>query len=125
MHRNEWPLWIGISGRNVSEYAAYYRIGKFDEAVDDFKEAIHLSPNNAKAYGWCGNAYYAKGFYFEASVKFDKAIEIDPSNPIFYLNRGHATAKMGNESMAASDFKKACDLGDEGACKQLRVLGYR
>jgi len=104
---------------------AYYELAQYDKAIEDFNQAIVLGPDKAKAYGWCGNAYYASTFYYEAFKYYDKAIELEPNSAIYYLNRGYARLKIGDKSEAILDFKKACDLGDEDACKQLKVLGYR
>jgi tetratricopeptide (TPR) repeat protein len=70
----------------------------------------------------CGNVYYVRKSYYEASEYFSKAIAIAPNDAIFYFNRGCAQFKIGNKSTAASDFKKACELGNEDGCKQLKVL---
>jgi tetratricopeptide (TPR) repeat protein len=104
---------------------SYYETKQYDKAIEDFKHAISLAPNNAKAYGWCGIASYGREFYYEAVNYFGEAIELNPNSAIYYLNRGYAYMKIGGQSLAVSDFKKACDLGDEDGCKQLRVLGYR
>lgn len=104
---------------------SYYKIKLYDKAIEDFEQAISLAPDNAKAHGWCGIISYERECYYEAANYFGKAIELDPNSAIYYLNRGYAYIKIGLQSSAASDFKKACDLGDEDACRQLRVLGYR
>ena len=109
----------------VNRGCCYLEIKQHDKAIKDFKQAISLSPNDAKPYGWCGVAFYEKAIYFEATRYFDKAIELEPNSAIYYLNRGHAKIKMGSQSLAVSDFKKACDLGEEDGCKQVMVLGYR
>jgi tetratricopeptide (TPR) repeat protein len=109
----------------VNRGCCYLEIKQHNKAIKDFKQAISLSPNDAKPYGWCGVAFYEKAIYFEAIRYFDKAIELEPNSAIYYLNRGHSYKKMGRQSLAVSDFKKACDLGEEDGCKQVRVLGYR
>jgi tetratricopeptide (TPR) repeat protein len=118
---------IALSMENNSFYyvnrgSSFYELKQYDNAISDFKHAINLAPNEAGAYTWCGNVYYKKKSYYEASEYFSKAIAIVPNNAIFYLNRGYAQFKIGNKSMAASDFKKACELGNEDGCNQLKVL---
>jgi len=109
----------------MSRGRAYYETKQYDKAIEDFRQAILLAPNDPKPHGWCGVAHYGKEFYYGALLHFDKAIELDPNSAIYYLNRGYARLKIGGKSEAVLDFKKACNLGDEDACRQLRVLGYR
>lgn len=116
-----------ISVENNSSYyfnrgCSFYRLKQYDSAISDFKQAIHLAPNEATAYAWCGKAYYARKSYYEASEYFSKAITIDPDDAVLYLNRGYSQFKIGNKSTAASDFKRACKLGNENGCKELKVL---
>jgi tetratricopeptide (TPR) repeat protein len=120
---------IALSMENNSSYyinrgSSFYELKQYDNAISDFKQAINLAPNEAGAYAyaWCGNVYYVKKSYHEASEYFSKAIAIVPNNAVLYLNRGYAQFKIGNKSTAASDFKKACELGNEDGCKQLKVL---
>jgi tetratricopeptide (TPR) repeat protein len=118
---------IALSMGNNSSYyinrgSSFYELKQYDNAISDFKQAINLAPNEAGAYAWCGNVYYVKKSYYEASEYFSKAIAIVPNNAVLYLNRGYAQFKIGNKSTAVSDFKKACELGNEDGCRQLKVL---
>lgn len=109
----------------VNRGSSFYELKQYDNAISDFKHAINLAPNEAGAYAWCGNVYYVKKSYHEASEYFSKAIAIVPNNAVFYLNRGYAQFNIGNKSTAVSDFKKACELGNEDGCRQLKVLGNK
>ena len=118
---------IALSMENNSSYyinrgSSFYELKQYDNAISDFKQAINFAPNEAGAYAWCGNVYYVKKSYYEASEYFSKAIGIVPNNAVLYLNRGYAQFKIGNKSTAVSDFKKACELGNEDGCNQLKVL---
>jgi TolA-binding protein len=106
----------------INRGSCFYELKQYDNAISDFKQAIILAPNEARAYAWCGNVYYVKKSYYEASEYFSKAIARAPSNAVLYLNRGNAQLKIGNKSTAVSDFRKACGLGNEDGCKQLKVL---
>ena len=51
---------------------------------------------------------------------------LNPNDAAAYSNRGLAYERLGNKSMAISDFKKVCDLGLEVGCENLqRVLRQR
>jgi len=55
-------------------------------------------------------SYY--NFFMKAD--YNKAIELDPDDGYAYLNRGIAKENAGLPY--CSDYKKACELGEERAC---------
>ena len=56
-------------------------------AIREYSEAIHLEPDNAKAYLNRGLARYDKGDYRLAIQDFDKTIHLVSGNMITYLTR--------------------------------------
>ena len=74
------------------------------------------------AVGWYnkGIDYYNNGKFEKAIECYTKAIEIDPDIAWVYYNRGLVYEKMGRDSDAQADFKKACDMGDEDACEKMK-----
>ena len=62
------------------------RKGYLDYAVNDFSQAIQLSPNNANAYYARGIAYTAKGESQYAIADFKKAVELCGSNTQLCFN---------------------------------------
>jgi small glutamine-rich tetratricopeptide repeat-containing protein alpha len=55
---------------------AYYKLGKFTEAVDDCKQAIAIEPKYTKAHYRLGQSYAAQRSYTEAVEAYTKAIEV-------------------------------------------------
>jgi tetratricopeptide (TPR) repeat protein len=102
----------------INRGICFYELKQYDKAIADLKQAINIAPNEPSGYSWCGSVYYAIGSYREASEYFSKAIAINPNKAVYYLNRGYANSKIGNRSMALSDFKKACELGNREGCNQ-------
>lgn len=99
------------------------KIGGFDEAISDFKQAISLSKDFSEAYGNMGVAYFSKGDWHNSIVSFSKAIEIvheegKPHNPRFIYGRAMALEKMGEVQKAQNDYKISCQLANRG-CEKL------
>ncbi len=59
---------------------AWDKKGKYDEAIEDYKKAIQLSPRFASAYFYKGLAQYNKGELKPALMDFKKALNLDPEN---------------------------------------------
>lgn len=122
-----------------------------DKAREAFTRAIAINPNNADAYLARAYSYHLTEQNDKAIEDYDKAIAINPNNARFYLARGsfymdiviaegedakaraeeytykkrvvaEACKGLGSLGKAFSDFKKACDMGNEEACIDLREI---
>lgn len=70
----------GDSGAYVREGLNYMVEGDVREAVDSFKRAILVDPNNADAYAYLGRVYYELHDVQEAASYWREALRIDPDN---------------------------------------------
>ncbi len=52
----------------------------YEEAIEAFRRAIQIQPNDAAAYNNLGNAYVESGMYEEAIEAYKEAIKIQPDN---------------------------------------------
>ena len=59
---------------------SYFSLGRFQEAIASFNEAIRLDPNNYFALGGLGRTYLSEGRYPEGIAAFKKAIRIKPGD---------------------------------------------
>src|SRR3990167_5590844 len=100
--------------------SAYLRKGEIAKAISDFSKAIGIDPNYAIAYSNRGIAYVDKGETDLAFDDFSTAIEKDASIVQPYNNRGVIYAQKGMMDKAIADFSKACNLGDQEGCGNLR-----
>jgi tetratricopeptide (TPR) repeat protein len=55
---------------------------KHAEAIAEFREAIHSSPNNSDLYEELGNEYRKSGAMDQAQQAFQKEMELSPNNPV-------------------------------------------
>jgi len=98
---------------------AYSFKGDYSHAIEDFNYAINLKPDFA-LYNNRGAARNALGDYNRAIEDFTEAIRLNPVYKRAYYNRGIAFKATGDYPHALNDFKKACDLGYNPACQNLR-----
>jgi len=90
--------------------------GEYQLAIDNYTECLRINSDFATAYFNRGNMYGKElKNYKEAIVDYTIAIEIDPNYVDAYNNRGIAKANVGLPY--CSDFKRACDLGENRCCE--------
>ena len=86
---------------------AYYYIGRYELAIEDYDRAIRLGPENAVALSNRANAYYHLGQYELVIEDCDEAIRLDPGLAPAYRNRGRAYMALGHVYRAHGDFDTA------------------
>jgi tetratricopeptide (TPR) repeat protein len=89
---------------------AYYEKGDYDLAIQDLNEAIHLSPNDEKAFYGRGLAYKKKGDFDHAIQDFNEAIHLNPNFERAYSDRGTAYIDKEEYDRAIQDFNEAIRL---------------
>jgi tetratricopeptide (TPR) repeat protein len=118
-----------VPGAYVDRGVAFREEGKVNEAIKDFNMALLLDPFSV-------DAYYERGMIFFERGQFDKAIEdlgttislikygakSVVKSDLCFLNRGIAYSKLNQRESAASDFRKACELGNAVGCNMLKTL---
>lgn len=50
----------------------------YQPAATEFEEAIHINPDDARAYYFLGYSYYRLGQFQQARAAFEQAYEMDP-----------------------------------------------
>jgi len=87
--------------------------GRFDQAIDNFTQAIKAKPNDASLYTYRGRAKWAKGQNSQALADYDQAVKIDPNYAWAYHNRALVY-------FTTEDFQKAME-----ELRQAQKLGYK
>jgi Tfp pilus assembly protein PilF len=104
---------------------AYYILGNYRQAIEDYGRAIEIIPNYAKVYYSRGDAYYVLGNYRQAVEDYGRVIEIKPGYADAYANRGDAYKGLGNYRQAVEDYGRAIEIKpDSVAAYNNRALVY-
>ncbi len=83
--------------------------GRFDESIVEWKRALAISPEDAKAHNNLGRALAGKGDFDQAIVHWQKALEIDPRYWEAHNNLGAALAGKGKLNEAVAHFKQVLE----------------
>lgn len=87
----------------VSKGAAYLKLNRLEEALQDINRAIEIDDNYAKAYHLRGLVHEKNGHDADALDDFTRAIELDPEYGAAYNSRATLHTKRGNEDLAMED----------------------
>ncbi|MCX6677431.1 MAG: tetratricopeptide repeat protein [Methanothrix sp.] len=86
-------------------------LGKYDEAIQAYEEAIRLGPNYAKAWNNKGIALDNQGKHGEAIKAYDEAIRLDPNDADAWNNKGTTLGRdLGKYDEAIQVFDEAIRL---------------
>jgi tetratricopeptide (TPR) repeat protein len=92
---------------------AYQASGDFDQALEDFQDAIGRNPGFPPAYYNIGKLLYELGEYAFAVRDYSSAILIDPSYADAYVDRALAYTILEKDKAAEFDIERAVELGIE------------
>ena len=121
LHRNALKAYeVAIQLNPINTKSYYHRgiskaaLGKYKAAIEDYKEAHRLNPDDAelifdyaKAYNNWGNKKAAQGEHTAAIKDYDKALELKSNYAKAYYHRGRAKAALGKYKAAIEDYKEA------------------
>ncbi|RKU14115.1 hypothetical protein C6501_08825 [Candidatus Poribacteria bacterium] len=85
-------------------------LGKTEEAIEVYSQAIELNPHHAFAYNNLGIAYEKKYEVNKALENYNQAIRLKDDFVEVYFNRGTIFAKKGEGNKAIEDFDKTIHL---------------
>ncbi|MCX5883861.1 MAG: tetratricopeptide repeat protein [Deltaproteobacteria bacterium] len=104
--------------------SAYVQMGNFEDAVNDFTQAITSDPNFDEAYYSRGRALGRLGKHEQAISDFTRALSLNPTANA-YADRGTAYGILGQHAQAISDFTQAINLNpDFAGAYYNRAIGY-
>lgn len=97
--------------------------GMYDAALDEFKQAVELDPEQPAIFGRMADAYAHLDKNEEAVEYYKKAIALAPDDPNFLTNMGVVLSKMGKTDESQAAFKKAAEMNPDSAAKNYYNLG--
>ena len=91
----------------------YYKLDKFNLAVESYKKALAINPNYVKAHNNLGIVLFKLDEIDEAIDEFKLAISLDPKNTESYNNLGIIYKNIGEIEKAREALKSALAIGLE------------
>lgn len=84
---------------------ALQRIGQFEQAIFNYRQALALDPADPEIHYNCGNVFLKLERFKDAVNSYDRALAIRPDLPRALNNRAHALTNLGqiNEALASYD----------------------
>jgi tetratricopeptide (TPR) repeat protein len=88
---------------------------QYDQAVEDYRQAIKLKPDLAAAYHGLGSVYVNMGRNADALEHLRTTARLDPENPLAHLNLGINLANLRRGDEAMLEFNEAKRLSPQDA----------
>ena len=105
---------------------AYYRMGNYEAALYDYKQAVKHLSGNANAWSNMGTLLFEQGRYQEAKQAFEKALQANPNHVDALANYGSTLGTLGEFNTAITYFKRAIALKpDEPSYYQMVGMTYQ
>ena len=96
-----------LASINVDQGLKYYRLGRWQEAIVAFSDAIAINPNFSAPHFFLGVTYSRLENWEEALTYFKKTIELTPTSAQGYLGLGITYNILGFNDKAMEALKKA------------------
>ncbi|HEY4030209.1 MAG TPA: tetratricopeptide repeat protein [Caulobacteraceae bacterium] len=84
----------------------YAQLGHMNEAVEDFRLAVRLAPNDAVAHNNLGNALRPLGLWEESLAACERALALAPDYPDAQLSHANALLDMGRPEEAVAGYDR-------------------
>lgn len=81
-----------------------FNTANFDQALESFKTAVSISPNEVKYYAWCAKAYYKSENYVDAYSYFKEAAQMDIANPEYRYYMAKCCINNNDKENAIANF---------------------
>jgi tetratricopeptide (TPR) repeat protein len=88
-------------------------LGKYQEAIESYKQAIRINPDDEYAHNNLGVAYRKLGKYEEEIESYKQAIRINPDDRDAHNNLGLAYGELGKHKKEIESYKQAIRINPD------------
>lgn len=92
---------------------SYLESGDYGKAINYFKQAKSLSPDNPEVYYYLGEAYFRKGDIKSALRYYKEAIEREPRKPEYHYSLGFLYLAQNNIKKAIEEFDNVIKIAPQ------------
>jgi Tfp pilus assembly protein PilF len=85
-------------------------MGRLDEAMDQYRKALEIAPDDVDVHNNLGNALISVDRLDEAMAQFRRAVAIDPHDAQAHNNLGSLLARRGQFDAATVQFERALEI---------------
>lgn len=103
------------TGSAMAEGVSLFRSGDYEGAVEAFRRAVELDPDNEQAYVSLGSAYLRINRAAEAARAFRRAIDLDPNDATAHLGLAQSHKLSGDPDSALAELQQTLELDPENA----------
>jgi len=96
----------------------YQHLGELDRARAEYRRALEIRPDYARAWNNLGTLDHAARAYDSAIVAYEKAIALDPGDVVVYKNLGQAWLAQDEVEKALSAFREALRLDPDALVRR-------
>ena len=100
---------------NFNLGAALQSMGRLEEAMGYYRQALRIKPDDAVARNSLGTALQTGGKFDEAINEYREALRIQPDYVNAHYNLGTSLLSLGRAEEAATQFREVLRLGPEDA----------
>jgi tetratricopeptide (TPR) repeat protein len=122
----EYSLSVEFDDRNFEPYywrgVAFYRLEKFTLALSDLDLAIGINPHHFESYRMIDYILTRDQQWDKIISYWDRFLELEPYHADAYLERACTHYHNKDLNNALIDLEKACELGNQEACKRYEGL---
>jgi tetratricopeptide (TPR) repeat protein len=93
----------------------FFERKEYEEALDAYRQALFLDPNNAQAYVGRSRSLHGLKRYKEALLASEQALRLDPNNAEAYVNKGEALYGLKRYEEALAAYEQALRLDPSDA----------
>ncbi|MEO0226003.1 MAG: tetratricopeptide repeat protein, partial [candidate division WOR-3 bacterium] len=120
---------IAINPRFTDAYfnlaITYNRLGRYQEAIESFKQVIRLSPGMAEAYYGLGVVYLKLEKTDEALVAFKKTVQLNPNHINGHFNLGIIYFNLGDSLSAWNQYEVLKNLDKPMAAELYNIFNFK